>query len=71
MTDRHAPDGAAGPSGSALVVIPTYDERENLTPVVERLHAALPSAHVLVVDDASPDGTGAIADALALSLIHI
>ncbi|MEU6132159.1 polyprenol monophosphomannose synthase [Saccharopolyspora sp. NPDC047091] len=65
MTDRHAPDGAAGPSGSALVVIPTYDERENLGPVVARLHAALPAAHVLVVDDGSPDGTGELADELA------
>ncbi|MFR9728416.1 polyprenol monophosphomannose synthase [Saccharopolyspora sp. MS10] len=65
MTDRHATGGAAGPSGSALVVIPTYDERENLAPVVRRLHAALPSAHALVVDDASPDGTGELADELA------
>ncbi|WP_243787988.1 polyprenol monophosphomannose synthase [Saccharopolyspora gloriosae] len=65
MTDRHAPDDEAGPSGSALVVIPTYDERENLEPVVQRLRAALPAAHVLVVDDASPDGTGELADELA------
>jgi dolichol-phosphate mannosyltransferase len=48
-----------------LVVIPTYDERENLPGIVGRLHAALPGVHVLVVDDASPDGTGAVADALA------
>ena len=50
---------------SVLVVIPTYNERENVTPVVTRIHGAVPSAHVLVVDDASPDGTGEVADALA------
>ena len=48
-----------------LVVIPTYNERDNLEPVVARLHAALPKAHVLVVDDGSPDGTGELADELA------
>jgi len=47
------------------VIIPTYDERENLGPIVRRLHAALPRTHVLVVDDGSPDGTGDVADALA------
>ena len=48
-----------------LVVVPTYNERENLLPIAERLHAAVPSAHLLVVDDGSPDGTGDIADELA------
>ena len=51
--------------GPVLVVIPTYDERENLGPVVARLHAAVPEADVLVVDDSSPDGTGELADAMA------
>jgi dolichol-phosphate mannosyltransferase len=51
--------------GPVLVVIPTYDERENLGPVVSRLHAAVPEADVLVVDDSSPDGTGELADAMA------
>jgi dolichol-phosphate mannosyltransferase len=51
--------------GSVLVVIPTYNERENLAPLLARLHAAVPDAHVLVVDDASPDGTGELADDLA------
>jgi dolichol-phosphate mannosyltransferase len=50
---------------SVLVVIPTYDERENLPRVVARLRAAVPTADVLVVDDASPDGTGEVADRLA------
>jgi dolichol-phosphate mannosyltransferase len=48
-----------------LVVVPTYNERDNLGPIVGRLHAALPAAHVLVVDDSSPDGTGELADELA------
>lgn len=48
-----------------LVVVPTYDEAENLDRVVTRLHASRPDADVLVVDDASPDGTGRVADALA------
>ena len=48
-----------------LVVVPTYNERENLPPLAQRL-LALPSAvDVLVVDDNSPDGTGQIADELA------
>jgi dolichol-phosphate mannosyltransferase len=50
---------------SVLVVIPTFNERENLGPVIARLHGALPAAHVLVVDDGSPDGTGELADELA------
>ena len=48
-----------------LVVTPTYNERDNLESFVRALHDALPQAHVLVVDDNSPDGTGRIADRLA------
>src|ERR1700760_1543016 len=48
-----------------LVVIPTYNERENIGPIVARLHAALPAVHALVVDDGSPDGTGELADEMA------
>ncbi len=48
-----------------LVVIPTYDEAENVESAVRGVRTALPAADVLVVDDASPDGTGAIADGLA------
>lgn len=47
-----------------LVITPTYDERDNLPVLVERLRAAVPEADLLVVDDASPDGTGALADEL-------
>jgi dolichol-phosphate mannosyltransferase len=48
-----------------LVVMPTYDEADNLDRVLAGLHASQPDLDVLVVDDASPDGTGRIADALA------
>jgi glycosyltransferase involved in cell wall biosynthesis len=48
-----------------LVVIPTYDEVENIADVVGRVHASVPEAHVLVVDDASPDGTGDLVAELA------
>lgn len=48
-----------------LVVIPTYNERDNIERIVSRLRAALPKAHALIVDDGSPDGTGEIADRLA------
>jgi dolichol-phosphate mannosyltransferase len=51
--------------GRVLVVIPTYNEAENLEPVVARLRASVPEADLLVVDDGSPDGTGDIADRLA------
>lgn len=49
----------------AVVVLPTYEERENLPHVLAEIFAAEPDVWVLVVDDASPDGTGALADALA------
>ncbi|CAN5304777.1 polyprenol monophosphomannose synthase [soil metagenome] len=48
-----------------LVVLPTYNERENLELTVARLTASAPHVDVLVADDNSPDGTGALADALA------
>jgi dolichol-phosphate mannosyltransferase len=44
-----------------LVVIPTYDEAENIEDVITRTRAAVPDAHILVVDDNSPDGTGDLA----------
>jgi dolichol-phosphate mannosyltransferase len=48
-----------------IVVIPTYNERENLAPLVRQILSSRPDLDVLVVDDSSPDGTGQIADALA------
>jgi len=47
------------------VVVPTYNERENLARVTEAILDALPECNVLVVDDHSPDGTGALADTMA------
>lgn len=49
----------------ALVITPTYNERENLERLVEQVLAQAPEIEMLVVDDASPDGTGQIADAIA------
>jgi dolichol-phosphate mannosyltransferase len=49
----------------AVICLPTYDERENLPVVLSAIHREVPDVDVLVVDDASPDGTGALADALA------
>lgn len=51
--------------GQALVIVPTYNERENIERLVTRLRAQPGDIRVLVVDDNSPDGTGALADALA------
>ena len=54
-----------------LVLLPTYNESENITPMVGRIRAAVPDADILVLDDNSPDGTGDIADALAADDAHI
>ncbi|HVV17164.1 MAG TPA: polyprenol monophosphomannose synthase [Polyangia bacterium] len=48
-----------------LVVVPTYNERETLVQIIPAIRAAAPDAFIQVVDDNSPDGTGAIADQLA------
>jgi dolichol-phosphate mannosyltransferase len=54
-----------------LIAIATYNERENLTPLIQEVRAAVPTADILVLDDNSPDGTGAAADALAQQDPHI
>src|SRR5450759_2927362 len=53
------------PIGKIVVLIPTYNERDNLPQTVSRLRAAVPEADGVVLDDSSPDGTGAVADQLA------
>lgn len=57
----------------ALIVLPTYNEVENLPRVLPAIRAVLPEARVLVVDDHSPDGTGALAERLAADdpLVHV
>jgi dolichol-phosphate mannosyltransferase len=58
---------------SALICIPTYNERENIETIVPAVLERAPRANLLVVDDNSPDGTGAAADALAAAdeRIHV
>lgn len=55
----------APPDGPMVMIIPTFNEAENLSWILERLRRAVPECDVMVVDDASPDGTGAIADTFA------
>ncbi|WP_030452432.1 polyprenol monophosphomannose synthase [Herbidospora cretacea] len=57
--------------GRVLVIVPTYNERDNLPRIVERLRSALPDVDLLVADDNSPDGTGKIADELAERDDHV
>jgi dolichol-phosphate mannosyltransferase len=65
----------AWPPGPVWVVVPTYNERQNLAPLVASLRATLdecaPDHTILVVDDDSPDGTGALADSLADEDEHV
>ncbi len=68
MTDLAAPAARStpdAPGASIWIVLPTYDEAENIGPITSAILAALPAATVLVVDDESPDGTGRLADDLA------
>ncbi|HEY9316137.1 polyprenol monophosphomannose synthase [Williamsia sp.] len=59
-------DPVVGADGAGtLVIIPTFNEIENLPLIVKRVHAVQPAVHILVVDDSSPDGTGELADDLA------
>lgn len=57
--------------GRALVIIPTYNEAENIELIVGRLRRAQPEVHILIADDNSPDGTGDIADRLAAADHHV
>ena len=67
--DVRGAEGAAGADAEmlrVLVVIPTFNERENLPTILQRLLAAVPAANALVVDDGSPDATGELAEKLAI-----
>ncbi len=68
-----APDSGSrfDPLGTALVIIPTYNEAENIKSIVERVRASVPEAHVLVADDNSPDGTGKLADEIVAKDDHV
>ena len=59
--------GELHPPSRVIMVIPTYNERENLRQIVERVRSCQPNVDVLIVDDNSPDGTGEIATTLALN----
>lgn len=59
--------------GSVLVIVPTYNERDNIEIIADRLRKAVPDVDLLIVDDGSPDGTGDLADKLAAgdSQVHV
>ncbi len=70
-----APSVGLAAGRGVWVVLPTYNERENLEPMAAAILAALPEANLLVVDDTSPDGTGVLADTIAarearVSVLH-
>ncbi len=70
---KSMPSASQSPSSIAAVsaspriwiIVPTYNERENVGPISEAILATVPQANVLFVDDGSPDGTGELADELA------
>ncbi len=62
---------AAGTTATTLVIIPTYNELENLPLIVERVRTATPDVDILIVDDNSPDGTGDRADEMAAADDHL
>ena len=66
-------DGPRSALGRVLVVVPTYNEAANLGPLVQRVRAAAPAVDLLITDDASPDGTGELADGIARrdSAVHV
>ena len=64
----YSPESPASPPARLVVSIATYNEAENLEPLVASIRDFAPDASILVIDDNSPDGTGAIADRLASTL---
>lgn len=65
QTDSSTPEDHLPGLGRVLVIVPTYQERENVEQIVAAVLVAAPLVNVLVADDNSPDGTGAIADRIA------
>lgn len=65
MSEQRECTDVEGALGRTVMVVPTYNEAENLAWIVERLRRAEPEIDVMIVDDGSPDGTGEIADGLA------
>src|SRR5947209_20298457 len=70
---REAPATRPPAGARVLVSLPTYTERDNLPKLIDEIHTYVPQAHVLVVDDNSPDGTGRLADerAAADGRVHV
>lgn len=74
-TDHSWPLPGLAAGHGVLICLPTYNERENLARLIAAIHLVLPESVVLIIDDASPDGTGALADELAvddgkISVLH-
>jgi dolichol-phosphate mannosyltransferase len=67
----NSPGTGTGPVSPVAVIIPTYNERDNIEIITGRVRSSVPDAHVLIVDDNSPDGTGEIADKLAGGDSHV
>jgi dolichol-phosphate mannosyltransferase len=59
------------PMPKTLIVTPTYNEMDNLPRFIAAVRGALPEAHILIVDDNSPDGTGDLADSMAAKDDHV
>jgi len=62
---------ASAALGPILVIIPTYNESENIARIIIRTRSAVPDAHILIADDNSPDGTGRLADEIASADDHV
>jgi dolichol-phosphate mannosyltransferase len=71
VTEGNRDDASSAGNGAVVVIIPTYNETENLEDIVSRTRGAVPDADILVVDDNSPDGTGDLAEKLALADQHV
>ncbi len=71
MEESAGAQDAPGATGRVIIVMPTYNERQNLEIIAGRVRESVPDADLLVVDDNSPDGTGDLADKLAETDRHV